>query len=701
MITLDRKPCLAMPGITKIVLSDGAFPEESYVYMDRDDAPKAKDAVWIEISNPSYDSDATTDTEDPEYDPQKSERYQYRNWFYVHDVLTNNFPNLTDDYSDKPQVCKVVLYELRETNRELGFSTHFNTFSAAKYLILKYNEALTTEASKNPINSWSEIADLLEVRSRLDTDELDPEYPIHIPKFLLWANLNAQQALDDLLQNYQTRVIEKPLIIPDDEDASEDIQALSDTTDVLSNTCWKARRPIQFDADLTYTSLLWPDEVYPQQDSVTFTKYVLYRTYQSFFSASAEDQTVPSPTSPDNNSLVFSLEPYLEYPTGSVPNNDTLSDYLESTNINHDVRFSFTVQETNPVWMEERDWTRIVFQWTNNPNNSIFGILIEHDDRKQKLMLAAPRDSKELLYCDVNTFGGDSVGATNIYSITDDAEIGDWTIPIDPTIYQTSQIRAVIALVNTTFTFVHFEPARLFRVLYSGDRVTQITHNYGSIPTIPIIDLFPNLDLTPEPPTDVFKYEHVDTTLTGNPALVTFSIADFPNGAHSLFTYNTPFPKVVLAFDMIVDQTAVEEYLALMYVNDNYPILVETLAERWISQYGTIKIAYRPSVNPQLMDLVRVHPLTSASGLFGNSIDPVVDEDSFETFRGIVGSSFPLSVSGAAPTNPMESGDPGFPTNTELRYPSYDLPYRLWQYFYYDVFVQTTGSIDITTVPYP
>ena len=153
MITIDYKPVLSLPYLSKIVFTDCAESERSIVFMDKDDAPRRETLVWVLIRNLDYDPndplndtdiDGVTTESNPIQEHASNPYYLFKRWMWVEAVLSPEFPAnyLTDEEGDP----------LTDESGNLVLGDWDNRPGMVKVHLREHKHALTRQAILDNVN---------------------------------------------------------------------------------------------------------------------------------------------------------------------------------------------------------------------------------------------------------------------------------------------------------------------------------------------------------------------------------------------------------------------------------------------------------------------------------------------------------------------------------------------------------------------
>lgn len=427
MITIDYQPVLAIENESKIVFTDSAKSEPSYVYMDKFIAPSSNKLVWMEIRNPDYDPNDPNNT-DPVYvvnldsdgkyhskteflEHPGNPLYLFRRWMWLDNVLSNQFPvnYLKDadgqpileedgsfnlgDWEKQPGIVKLELYEHKHVLTRQASMDNANVLHRLTLILNRYNSYLP-EKLLNEL-SWEDIAEFLSLRKiKLDygveyTDgetTLYSEYPPVLPYHCMWKQKTLSFCLQDLLRNFESRLLSVTLQPPDPEDylANGQESTALDEADVLTSMKWRYRRPIEYRDDILYEKSLWPidnlESIENENNSVIFFRQLnsvyggatLYNPgYYDTNEASISDFN----TTRSEFDFICNLYPYSE--DYRLVEFDLITAYLRKAHVNVNTEYEFTCKSLPADFYESSEWSQITLKFTNTN----YHYLVEHTTR--------------------------------------------------------------------------------------------------------------------------------------------------------------------------------------------------------------------------------------------------------------------------------------------------------------------------------
>lgn len=673
MIFIDYKPVLVHPELTsKIVFTDSGECEDSIIFMDKKYAPERESRVWMLIKNPKYNPDDPLNDrevdlpgnpdEDP-YDPgnppplpdplldhAENPYWLFRRWMWVSDIYSNEYPaNFQRDengdpltnpdgslflgnWDDRDGIVKVVMREHKHTLTRQCATDNVNILQRASYLLQIYNSWLPTRFFNGM--TWIEICDFLQIQKlKLDyemeyEDPEDPptilpsEYPPVIPHHCTWMHWTLAECLDDLLKNFESRVIEVV-----DEDA---IPTRNDyltnkeyiTEEIYTHLVWKRRREIQYRDDIIYTSIQWPvltDEALMDEKNSTIHYHRLYNNYSAggiYQSGLYPDHHVLGYNFLRNNwdnttrsTLDFICNLYPYSPDYMPTDFDELNQYLKENHVNVDVYYAFTTSDLPIDFYETGEWSRIELRY----GKGTYEYLVEHKPR----MTWFPKPYVGFqLYAQlrgvIKYVHEDHVTCDQLWDTTNNILIGDdIEMPAVLGQFQNAQVGDIANFVisgdNISLYSVEHTSELVTEqipVKWNGENVEKFIwtiDNWNENITdedLEVADHATSLDR-------VFNYTLEDVQNldgSGDP----FNVVEYYVADPGSFGYNINLPTTVnmlaLTFKMRATREEVVEYLeantALENIINDYGF-IDSIADKWLQTYErlTINVGLSHSVN--------------------------------------------------------------------------------------------------------
>lgn len=432
MITINYQPVLALENESKIVFTDSAKSEPSYVYMDKFIAPSSSELVWMEIRNPNYNPNDPNNLR-PAYvvnldnagkyhsktkylDHPENPLFLFQKWMWLENVLSNHFPaNYVKDADGNPVtnedgsfdlgdwqtrqgMVKLELYEHKHVLTRQASLDNANILHRLSFIISRYNELAPTQLLNEL--SWEDIAEFLSLRKiKLDygisysddSGTLPSEYPPVVPHHCLWKSQTLRFCLQNLLENFEGRLLSETLVPPDAEDylANGQKSTALDEADVLTSMKWRYRRPIEYRDDILYEKCLWPvdnlNTLENEQNSI-----ILYRRLSDYYGVSplynpgyisiGELGTDTIGINYQNSTrstydLICNLYPYDH--NYQLVEFDQLTQYLRKAHVNMATEYCFSTKCLPPDFYSKSEWSSITLKFTNTN----YEYLVEHKKR--------------------------------------------------------------------------------------------------------------------------------------------------------------------------------------------------------------------------------------------------------------------------------------------------------------------------------
>lgn len=393
MITLNKKQVFPYASI---ILTSTAFAEESYVFMQEGDQPEALKLAWLEIYNVAFDPSI-------DEDPKTNPKFIIQMWVMIRDIMSMSFPVDTgevDEFGDKifkptptnTSIVKVVFSEHKEVLRDYKAKDNLNLADRlalhGKDLSLQHFLPLSRKQM-----TWENIADFMLVdKLRLDEGEeyldennnpLLTEYPPVIPVNMMWRNISLGECLNNLLVNFDSRVVAKTIAFPFQEATGE--WNFEPADDVYTYLQWKRHRRIEYRDDIHYESIQWPIDQ-TQQRILEDNAFIFFRnlgsaTCSTAFAVPNSYTNIASEISYTEQQIRSNVDLVCElYPYGLphyASDFESISTYLKENNVDVDTYYGFTTKSLPPDFIESAEWTRIEFK----VNESDMGFLVEKKPR--------------------------------------------------------------------------------------------------------------------------------------------------------------------------------------------------------------------------------------------------------------------------------------------------------------------------------
>jgi hypothetical protein len=515
--------------------------------------------------------------------------------------------------------------------------------------------------------SWANIADFLSLRKvKLDYATDSTAYPPVLPHHCYWKHLTLCECLDDLLKNFECRVLSKTnedgTPIPDDY-LNDGFDDHFDGIDVVTDLVWKRRQKIVYRDDINYDKILWP--VYDREIQTEEDNSVIYfKKLSSFFGFSSDlfqEGLYPTVQSswdanrymPPNSGANFDIVKRSAYDfiCNLYPYSDTyfpdnfaeINLYLKENHVNVDTDYRFTTDTLPPDFYEESEWSKITLQWENDnyeflvehlprpcwfPNEIAtipFNAIVEGTVASQTgyiVTFSYLRDITNNILMPANT--AIEFSNNNTYEPGDEVTLGIYGDSIRP-----------IGLVRWDE-----EETEMIELLYNGDIVDSITweivnwNEYGSAGTCQHCD--------PEGAWKVFNYVVEGVSEREPNAEWSFGTQTYeiehPTG-YAGTNINEPLGthQIIITFVMEVAEDdrkqAIVDYLTHRSVlvdvePENREFQLNMWAERWLHFYERITICVGLTKNVLRMDMYYA-PYEHDSKRLQDGINPDIDPYEF------------------------------------------------------------------------
>lgn len=675
MIFVNGYPVLIAEGLeSQIVLTDSAISEVSMVYMDKFHAPASKQLVWVQILNRKFDR-----SQDESDD---NRRFEYEFWMWVDYVLSSEFPaNYQYDESGDPIIdekgqvdlgnwktrpgfVKVYLREHKHVltrhlsldnvniiNRLAGILNHYNSIMEDPYLHMM---------------DWYEIAEFLgseDYRIRMDyeveyEDEestlLPSEYPPGTPVNCFWQQLKLSECLDDLVRNYDCRILTKTHTRPDDPEYSDEDRP-------LSYMQWRYRRKVEYDTSLTYTRINWP--VYSEEQQMWEDASLVYvpTNYAGVFNSTFNTIAIgyAGNSAFTGNSAyrhICNLAVHTQTTSGSsVPagtNEVTMAtlDYVKNSHVNMSTYYAFETPHLPKSYYETKEWSRITIR-ANSENQDY---LVEHLEREGNQF--KPKYIENVPYNCV--FTGTVLSLTsanlqldNVIDLTNDIAY-DGVKSLGPVNFGMIGSRPVgvgdfltLAINGNTLTIIgldtrHNLPDEVTTPMWFGEEVTNITWDCPDWSFNPGDEYFQHPRYADNPITydylKCFNYKYLEHELVGttnqSQSFSTLVYEAFTNPtANTLFKSPTTVNYARVIFESLATEEEIEAYidrLQMLRFAKDIPVLKPLIIADWERRfrYITFHIGFSRSI--VTMDLFYTK-IAQNNSYFSTSMHPDIIPHNF------------------------------------------------------------------------
>lgn len=671
MIFINGYPALILDGLeNEIIWTDSAESKASTVYMDKRHAPSSKSLAWIQIRSRKYDS------EEPISDTNR--KYEYEVWMYVDIVLSPEFPvNYAYDESGDPIFDENGKADLGDWDKRSGF---------VKVILREHKHVLTRFASLDNVNivhrlagltntynsimddpflnmmGWDELKTFLgseKYRLQLDygveyqspeEEVLPSEYPPTHPYNCFWQQLTLLECLEDLLRNYDCRILNKTLVSPYDSE-------YEDEDAILTNLVWRYRRRLEYDTSLTYTRINWP--VYSEEQRINedgahiFVPNVTtgYGTGLTLYAGSYHNPTSSTGYLSSEYNHLCALVGYSagsnEIPANSNHLTQAVIDYVKQSHVNMSVYYAFETPHLPRSYYEEREWSTITIRASRDRQD----YLVEHHPRTRNNLIPNLRNTTSFnCYVQgvVKAVSGSLLVLDNVKDLTNDIIYeGPKTLPVSFANYGGDGIAvgdiASIGITGTTPILINLDkrsafPDEMVPPMYDGQEVAAIT---WSVP-----------DWTFNPGDSYFEHPLYVSNPVSNSYLKCYNyqyasheLVDTPEGAFANIVYTAyesytskqsfkgPSTKNLAKVTFISPATdeEIRNYIDRVYSNIAYPsneTVRQLMVEDWKMRYQ--RITFYLGFYQALTTLTMYHSkFLSYPGYYNTSLHPDIIPEVF------------------------------------------------------------------------
>jgi hypothetical protein len=361
----------------KIVLTDTAESKPSVVYMDKLHAPKPRTLAFVQIANRDFNRAL------PISDTNRKSSYEF--WFWVDQVLSSEFPVntkydengdpiLDDDgnidlgkWRTRPGIVQIILYEHKHVLSRKASLHNVNIINMLPVILNTFNEG-----QENPYlnyHDWESLANFLSFpeykvfidygRIYYEEDGITPlpsEYPPAIPSHCIWQQLTLTECLEDLLKNYDCRVLSETVTFPYQENYEAE--------NVFTYIKWKKRKKIQYDESLVYENIAWPVNTV-ETLAVEDQCQIMFPTVGTSVSGSGATlyagtyySNPPSDSTP-NSELLFICNLHPKLDAFDDLTYTAVTDYIKETHVNFLQYYSFITPHLPSYYYENYEWSTI------------------------------------------------------------------------------------------------------------------------------------------------------------------------------------------------------------------------------------------------------------------------------------------------------------------------------------------------------
>lgn len=326
MILLNNKPVISLAGYeNRIVITDSINAMDSWVYMDITDVPEIHALTYLEIVLPKQDGNPGTDI-------------ILRRYVWVHDILKTSL-------KDEDVICKVIFREAKDKLRYQRLLNNANVMHIGGKIVA---DSLGVDPTYlgDTLDGWTGTTDPIDEYLKTDDGIIltSEEFPPEVPLQLFWQGRTLTEAVEDLQNAHNCRIVEKVATDPIISGSGE-VQIPADHTELQ----WRKRQTFSVPENIDYLAVAFP-HVQPEPDDT-----VAFRTLESFANAYSSNYLYYT-EDPNDNVLIYAHLPYSPEIDAKVQNMKT---YLEETNINHELEYFFRTKYLKEERLLDFDWTQI------------------------------------------------------------------------------------------------------------------------------------------------------------------------------------------------------------------------------------------------------------------------------------------------------------------------------------------------------
>lgn len=326
MILLNNKPVISLAGYeNRIVITDSINAMDSWVYMDITDVPEIHALTYLEIVLPKQDGNPGTDI-------------ILRRYVWVHDILKTSL-------KDEDVICKVIFREAKDKLRYQRLLNNANVMHIGGKIVA---DSLGVDPTYlgDTLDGWTGTTDPIDEYLKTDDGIIltSEEFPPEVPLQLFWQGRTLTEAVEDLQNAHNCRIVEKVATDPIISGSGE-VQIPADHTELQ----WRKRQTFSVPENIDYLAVAFPHVQPEPNDTVAF------RTLESFANAYSSNYLYYT-EDPNDNVLIYAHLPYSPEIDAKVQNMKT---YLEETNINHELEYFFRTKYLKEERLLDFDWTQI------------------------------------------------------------------------------------------------------------------------------------------------------------------------------------------------------------------------------------------------------------------------------------------------------------------------------------------------------
>jgi hypothetical protein len=646
----------------QITLTDDAYSEPSVVWMDKKDAPLQDSLAWVTIKDPVGG-------------------YMLQKWMYVKYVLFEEYVDvIVRDNNGNPILdvngmptkrslqntngyVRVILHEHKHILTRSMFTDCFNVPSLLSHVLQQY-QLIEKYNSLNEVD-WNGIHDLISHRGvkLLTTTDGDNQPPI-IPVNLNWRGLYLADGLDDLLYNFQSRVIESSEIIPD----AFYIKSLnSQSPPLLTNLLWRKRQFVNLPTDIIYDTIVWPEETNESRHQEINLNRV------SFVTPSNRDfERLETPTL--GSQLVGPLLRCDKVIAGG--DRTAIRNWLNQTFINRFLFYAFTTRRLPSSFINNNDWSKIQFAFTENN----YSIMVRHEPRNLNRMPSPTMTTRtETFVGRVTSMSPGVITVKDLRNLSsphrDMYLTNTYAIPVNPGNFGlnvadivgkdiTFQIaNNTVVPISTSSLYSPLSDNVNIQPLHNGNAVSHITQmieylNYECDDSDISFNSNPIFDYT-------YDSHEVNPLYPDESYEIIWKLNNQSPKAFNVELEAEQFPSCRVTFKMKATREELIEYLesipAIVEVGDEY---IEAIVDFWITTFEKIDIVFNFATTVSRVEWAAYFNssfnIGSPTPGFYSNISPDLDSS---LFVGPRGATKPSSQS-----FPLRFEDPGVRRTTTVNY---------------------------------
>jgi hypothetical protein len=650
MLSVNFKPVISGVNFNhKIVLTDDAYTEPSVVWMDKKDAPMQDSLAWVTIKDPNASGNML-------------EKWMYVKYVlyeeYVDVIIRDQNGNPVLDQNGMPSkksikntsgYVRVILHEHKHILTRSMFTDCYNVPSLLSHVLQEY-QLIEKYNCLNELD-WDGIHDLISHRGvKLFTNEVNDNRPPVVPVNMNWRGLYLADGLDDLLYNFQSRVIELPEVIP----TPLYLKTLNhNDPPLLTNLTWRKRQFVNLPPNIVYDNIVWPEETNESRFQEINTNRV------TFVNLSTRDfERLESPTL--NSNLTG---PRLRCDKVIAGGDRTaIRNWLNQTFINRFLFYAFTTRRLPSIFITSYDWSKIEFVFSYNN----YAIMVQHLPRNLNRMPPPTMvDRKETFVGRVTSMSPGVITVKDLRNLSSphrDMYLSDtYALPINPNNFgltgadmigkdMTFQIaNNTVVPVSTSSLYSPFSDNVHIQPLHNGNVVSHIRQS------IEYLDYECADEDISFKSTSIFDYTYdsheINSSYPDDQNEIIWKLQNNYPLAFNVQLEAQSFPTCRVTFKLKATRSELITYLesisSISEVGEEY---VEAIADFWIASFEKVDIVFNFSVSPTRVEWKAYYDSNfnigpPISGFLSN-IRPDIDSSLFVGPRGVVkpdSQSFPLS----------------------------------------------------------